>query len=117
MMALTINANVAFAAPIGATPCASAESIHRAVAAMHPFLQWQTTDAPQVSGIVLLDCLVQSDQRLRCTAPHHTESPYDIRAAALAFASELEVCPGTPRHLVFPLRFREDGAATPSPSL
>jgi hypothetical protein len=114
---LTITAQAAIAAPVGATPCASEESVHRAIAAMHPFLQSQTTAAPPVNGMVLLDCLVQPDQRLRCTAPHHTDSPYNISAAAMAFAAELEVCPGTPRHLVFPLRFIEQNDATPSPSL
>jgi hypothetical protein len=117
VIALTINAVSAAAMPVGATPCASEASVHRAIAAMDPFLHWQTAAPPPVSGIVLLDCLVQADQHLRCTAPHHTESPYDLSAAAMAFASELEVCPGTPRHLVFPLRFREDDAATQSPAL
>jgi hypothetical protein len=110
VIALTMNAHAALAAPVGATPCASEDSVHRAIAAMHPFLQWQTAEAPPVSGMVLLDCLVRSDQHLRCTAPHHTDSPYDISAAAMAFASELEVCPGTPRHLMFPLRFQEESA-------
>jgi hypothetical protein len=118
-MVLTINAaSAAYAAPqVGATPCASEESVHRAIAAMHPYLQSQAPQPAPVSGMVLLDCLVQRDQHLRCTAPHHTDSAYDISAAAMAFASELEVCPGTPRHLVFPLRFVEqDNAPTPSPS-
>jgi hypothetical protein len=117
VIALTINATSATAAPVGATPCASELSVHRAIAAMHPFLVWQTAEPPPVSGMVLLDCLVQADQHLRCTTPHHTASPYDLSAAAIAFASELEVCPGTPRHLVFPLTFREEDATTPSPSL
>ena len=117
MIALTINAASAMAAPVGATPCASEASVHRAIAAMHPYLQWRTADPPPVSGMVLLDCLVQSDQHLRCTTPHYTASPYDLSAAAIAFASELEVCPGTPRRLVFPLTFREQDAVTPSPSL
>ena len=117
VIALTIKATSAVAAPVGATPCASEASVQRAIAAMDPFLHWQTAAPPPVEGIVLLDCLVQADQHLHCTTPHQTQSPYDLSAAAMAFASELEVCPGTPRHLVFPLRFREDDAATPSPSL
>lgn len=111
VIALTINAASATAAPVGATPCASEASVHRAIAAMDSFLHWQTAAPPPVEGIVLLDCLVQGDQHLRCTTPHQTESPYDLSAAAIAFASELEVCPGTPRHLMFPLRFREETEA------
>jgi len=82
---------------------------------MQPFLQ-AGADAPQASGMVLLDCLVQVDQRLRCEAPNHTPSEYDLSGAALAFAGELEVCPGTQRHLMFPLVFRPGESVTRSPS-
>jgi len=116
VFALTINAEAAFATPVGATPCASEASVHRGIAAMDPFLHTQISGAPPVQGMVLLDCRVRAGQRLQCAASNHTESPYDLSAAAVAFASELEVCPGTPQHLVFPLTFREEDAATPSPS-
>jgi len=66
--------------------------------------------------VVLLDCIVQGDQKLRCEAPNHTPSQYDLSGAALAFSDELDVCPGTQRHLVFPLVFRADEGTTPSPS-
>ena len=60
--------------------------------------------------MVLLDCIVQANRKLSCEAPHHTPSQYDLSGAALAFASQLEVCPGTQRHLMFPLVIRPDGA-------
>ena len=72
--------------------------------------------APATTGVVLLDCVVQPGQRLNCTAPSQTESHYDLRAAALAFADELEVCTGTPRHLMFPLTLRLDEAPRSDPS-
>jgi hypothetical protein len=115
-LALTMmTAANALASPIAAAPCATGASIERGTVAMRPFLQ-ASADAPQATGMVLLDCNVQRDQTLRCEAPNHTPSHYDLRSAALAFAGELEVCPGTPRHLMFPLVFRPDESATPSPS-
>jgi len=112
----------AAATPIPAAPCASGPSIERGAAAMRPFLQNQA-GAPQAAGMVLLDCIVQADRKLNCEAPHHTPSQYDLSGAALAFASELEVCPGTQRHLIFPLVIRPDeeargtaAVARPSPS-
>jgi len=105
----------AVASPIAAAPCATGASIERGTEATRPFLQ-ASAGAPQATGMVLLDCRVQRDQKLRCQAPHHTPSLYDLSRAALAFAGELEVCPGTQRHLMFPLVFRADESATPSPS-
>jgi hypothetical protein len=105
----------AAASPIAATPCASGASIERGAAAMRPFLQTQA-GAPQAAGMVLLDCIVEADRRLSCQAPHQTPSQYDLSGAALAFARELEVCPGTQRHLMFPLVIRaEDARPPPSP--
>jgi hypothetical protein len=103
----------ATATPIASVPCATGASIERGTEAMRPFLQ-VSADAPQATGMVLLDCNVQRDQKLRCEAPNHTPSQYDLSGAALAFSGELEMCPGTQRHLMFPLVFRPD--ATPSPS-
>ena len=115
-IALTILcAASVLAAPIAAAPCATGASIERGTAAMQPFLQAQG-GAPRASGMVLLDCMVQSDRKLNCAAPTHTASAYDLSGAALAFAGQLEVCPGTQRHFMFPLVFRPDASATPSPS-
>lgn len=115
-LALTMTAAVnATATPIAAVPCATSASIERGTDAMRPFLQVRA-DAPRATGMVLLDCNVQRDQKVRCEAPNHTPSQYDLRGAALAFAGELEVCPGTQRHLVFPLVFHADEGTTPSPS-
>jgi hypothetical protein len=115
-LALTMMAAAnAIASPIAAAPCATSASIERGTAAMRPFLQ-ASAGAPQATGMVLLDCRVQRDQKLRCEAPNHTPSQYDLRGAALAFAGELEVCPSTQRHLMFPLVFRADESATQSPS-
>lgn len=111
VIALTINAEAAFAAPVGATPCASAESVQRASTALEPFMHTSV----QPVGMVLLDCRVQTSQRLNCTARRQTQSRADIGAAAVAYANELEVCPGTPRRVMFPLVFRADEIATPSP--
>ena len=114
-LALTMMAAAnAAATPIAAVPCATSVSIERGTQAMRPFLQ-ASADAPQATGMVLLDCNVQRDQKLRCEAPNHTPSQYDLSGAALAFASELEVCPGTQRHLMFPLVFRPDAKRSPSP--
>lgn len=79
---------------------------------MHAFLQPQA-QTPPAAGMVLLDCMVQNDRKLRCQAPNYTQSRYDLRGAALAFAGQLEVCPGGERHLMFPLVF--SGNPTPSP--
>jgi hypothetical protein len=117
-LALTLTmmaAANALASPIAAVPCATGASIERGTAAMRPFLQ-ASVGAPQATGMVLLDCTVQRDQKLRCEAPNHTPSQYNLSAAALAFAGELEVCPGTQRRLIFPLVFRADESATQSPS-
>ena len=115
-LALTMMAAAnALASPIAAAPCATGASIERGTAAMRPFLR-ASAGAPQATGMVLLDCRVQRDQKLRCETPNHTPSPYDLSSAALAFAGELEVCPSTQRHLMFPLVFRADESATPSPS-
>ena len=111
VIALTINATSAHASPVAATPCASAESVTRANDALAPFMQ---ADARPV-GIVLLDCLVQASQRLSCTASSQSRPDANLSAAAVAFANELEVCPGTPRHLMFPLTLRPDDNATQSP--
>ncbi|MFT3728234.1 MAG: hypothetical protein QM759_10465 [Terricaulis sp.] len=111
VIALTIVAPAASAAPIGATPCASAESVARAGAALQPFLHARV----QPVGMVLLDCRVQSSQRLSCTARQQTQSDADLGAAAVAYANELEVCPGTPRRVMFPLVFRAGNDATQSP--
>lgn len=115
-LALTMMAATnALASPIAAAPCATGASIERGTIAMRPFLQ-ASEGAPQATGMVLLDCRVQRDQKLRCEAPNHTSSQYDLRSAALAFVGELEVCPGTQHHLMFPLVFRVDESATPPPS-
>ena len=114
-LALTMMAAAnALASPIAAVPCATGSSIDRGTAAMRPFLQ-ASVGAPQATGMVLLDCRVQRDQKLRCEAPNHTPSQYDLPGAALAFAGELEVCPGTQRHLMFPLVFRPETTQSPSP--
>jgi hypothetical protein len=110
MMALTIHAGSAWAAPVGAVPCASAESVARATHALAPYLSAQPV------GMVLLDCRVQTSQRLRCTASQQSQSGGELATAALAYANELDVCPGTPRHLMFPLVLRGDAGATRSPS-
>src|SRR5689334_6965111 len=72
------------ALPIAAAPCATGPSIERRAAAMQPFLP-ACAGAPPASALLLLDCTVGADQRLRCEAPHHTASPYDLSGAALAF--------------------------------
>jgi hypothetical protein len=116
-LALTIfDAPIVSGAQIAAVPCASGESVARATAAMQPFFAWPTREAPSAAGYVLLDCRVVAHQRLACSASSQTPSPYDLGGAAVAFASELEVCPGTPRHLMLPLTFRADGGARPAPS-
>jgi hypothetical protein len=110
VMALTMNAVGAYAAPVRATPCASRESVARAAAAVQPYMN------SEPAGMVLLDCRVQASQRLDCSAAHQTQSATDLGAAAVAYANQLEVCPGTPRHLVFPLVFRAEDGVTQSPS-
>ena|SRR5689334_2111468 len=112
-LALTMFAAVrAAATPIAAVPCATSASIERGAEAMRPYLPMETARA---RGVVLLDCLVRPDSKLHCTAPNQNTSQYDLRPAALAFAAELEVCPGTQRRLMFPLVFRPETTPSPSP--
>jgi hypothetical protein len=114
-LVLALTTTTASAAQIAAAPCASGPSVARGLAAMHPFFVSQV-GAEQARGVVLLDCRVRQDRRLTCAAASQTDSRYDLSGAALAFAGELEVCPGTPQHLKFPLVFRADARATPDPS-
>jgi hypothetical protein len=104
----------AAATSIAAVPCATGASIERGTEAMRPFFPMESA-RELARGMVLLDCIVQRDQRLSCQAPNQSSSGYDLRPAALAFAGELEVCPSTQRHLMFPLVFRLDESATQSP--
>jgi hypothetical protein len=104
VIALTISATNAYATPVPATPCASTESVARANDALAPYMHANM----QLVGIVLLDCRVQASRRLSCTASNQSQPDANLGAAAVAFANELEVCPGTPRHLMFPLTLRPE---------
>ncbi|MBI3439584.1 MAG: hypothetical protein HY054_13220 [Proteobacteria bacterium] len=114
-LALTMFAAAhAGATQIAAVPCATSASVERGTEAMRPFFPMESV-REQAQGMVLLDCRVQHDRKLRCAAPSQSSSGYDLRPAALAFASELEVCPGTQPHLMFPLVFRPETTPSPSP--
>lgn len=92
------------------------ESGLRADAALRPFLRppyVEPTQDVEMLEFVMLDCEVLPSCRLACGA--ETTAPTDpswLMDAALAYAAELEACPGEPRQLGVLVWF---GVETPRP--
>lgn len=96
-------------------PCFTEASQARAHAAMTPFLQRVTADAPAAEGMVWLVCDGAPGQRVNCTIAEQTRSPYRLGDAALAFSRELEMCAGEPvGRFRYPIYFMGDEASDSS---
>jgi hypothetical protein len=82
--------------------CFTDESRDRAQAAMRPLLHHLRDD-----GRVVLSCEVQANARLRCVLSETAASSPRLNQVAMAFASELEACPTTPRQVPLTISFRQ----------
>jgi hypothetical protein len=105
MRILTLALVLGATTPAFAEPCFTDISRERANAAMSEVLTWPTTEAPLITGSLVLDCVGNDDLSITCRVKEQTPSVYPIAEASLAWARELRLCTPQRAHFEMPLTF------------